>query len=371
MLTAVELLDQEEKGIIASGKPPDPVVEDAKCKREGTAKRWCFTSHNVPAPVFDQSKMEALEFQQEICPKSGRLHWQGWVVFNDRFRMQPVKGMLGNNNIHLEKMKGSILSNRKYCSKTHCTMTEDTTIHTGIVLRQGDMFLTQVPGTHKFFGNVPDEDATHKWQALKMSMLNVAKGEEEYRDAVQSNFQLMVQYPTGIKQILTELVAPTTNSRPVVNVCIWGVAGAGKTRWVFKNWTVKDVYFKSKPTASADWWDGYQGQKVVVWDDFYGEHKFSDMLNWTDTYFRQVPVKGAFVWLRNTINVFTSNKDPSTWWSNLLGDPLNMELLAAWRRRLPDGNRRFVAVPDNCDFKFEDWDGLEWLGTNNIRQRVE
>ena len=59
----------------------------------------------------------------------------------------------------------------------------------------------------------------------------------------------------------------------------WGVPGSGKFRFTNKIGTAAEsMYYKPR----GDWWDGYNGQEVVIIDDFYGWLKYDDLLMLTD-----------------------------------------------------------------------------------------
>jgi len=41
------------------------------------------------------------------------------------------------------------------------------------------------------------------------------------------------------------------------------------------------------------WWQGYNGEEVVLFDDYRGETSFSEMLLLTHEYRHEAPTKGA------------------------------------------------------------------------------
>lgn len=92
----------------------------------------------------------------------------------------------------------------------------------------------------------------------------------------------------------------------------WGPTGTGKSRRAFHTWP--DAY--RKPTSDK-WWDGYEGQETVIFDDFKGSSmKLHDFQIVIDRYPMKVEVKGAYVELSATRYVFTSNKHPREWYSS-------------------------------------------------------
>ena len=74
-------------------------------------------------------------------------------------------------------------------------------------------------------------------------------------------------------------------------IWIWGKAGAGKSRWARAQ--SPSIY----PKLCNKWWDGYQGEEVVVMDDFMPEHKVlcQQLKIWSDRYDCILETKGGAV----------------------------------------------------------------------------
>ena len=87
-----------------------------------------------------------------------------------------------------------------------------------------------------------------------------------------------------------------------------------------------DAYPKDPATK---FWDGYQGQKNVVIDEFRGTIGIHNMLRWLDRYPVIVEIKGSSVVLNAETIWITSNLHPSSWYPEL-----DLETQAALLRRL-------------------------------------
>jgi len=108
---------------------------------------------------------------------------------------------------------------------------------------------------------------------------------------------------------------------------IWGKTGTGKTRYCHD---VARIFYDSDVWIypGRGWFDGYTGQQVAIFDDFYGDVSIDVMLKVLDLYKLNVPVKGGFVaWNPKRIYI-TSNKSPTDWYNEL-----NMNQLEALLRR--------------------------------------
>lgn len=124
-------------------------------------------------------------------------------------------------------------------------------------------------------------------------------------------------------------------------VVLWGPTGVGKSR-LARSYQ-EDFYVKSSLTEK--WWDGYDNQDMVIWDDFRGSDiKFSHLLQLIDGYGAQVQVKGAVIWLKPKKWVFTSSKAPEQWYSEtLMGDGENTNQLL---RRITT----IIEIKEHIDF---------------------
>lgn len=122
----------------------------------------------------------------------------------------------------------------------------------------------------------------------------------------------------------------TKDFRTVSVTILWGEAGTGKTRMAVED--SDDYYILNAPTNGTLWFDGYQGEKTLIIDDFYGWIKFNEMLRIMDGYQLRLPVKGSFVYAKWTKVFITSNKKWSEWYPNVT----NVNLLAAFERRISE-----------------------------------
>ena len=70
---------------------------------------------------------------------------------------------------------------------------------------------------------------------------------------------------------------------------IFGKSGAGKTRGVMEQYGYDKVYRVTDYDKHP--WDGYDGQDVVVFEEFRSSFKVQDMLNYLDGYPLQLPCR--------------------------------------------------------------------------------
>jgi hypothetical protein len=60
--------------------------------------------------------MRYLVVGDETCPDTGRAHWQCYIQFHKKLRMNQVKQIFGNT-VHLEGMRGTPKEASDYCKK--------------------------------------------------------------------------------------------------------------------------------------------------------------------------------------------------------------------------------------------------------------
>lgn len=91
----------------------------------------------------------------------------------------------------------------------------------------------------------------------------------------------------------------------------WGPSGSGKTRYIWDTYGIDQVF---TPT-SYKWWEGYDGHKVVLIDEFRADWcKFGQLLRLLDRYPYTVEVKGGSRQIQATTWFITSSKHPKDWY---------------------------------------------------------
>lgn len=64
-----------------------------------------------------EDKVQYFICQEEICPSSGRHHWQGYVELKTKRNISGIKKIFKDQNLHIEKRRGPQEACIKYCSK--------------------------------------------------------------------------------------------------------------------------------------------------------------------------------------------------------------------------------------------------------------
>nr|WQA30145.1 MAG: rep protein [Cressdnaviricota sp.] len=94
------------------------------------------------------------------------------------------------------------------------------------------------------------------------------------------------------------------------NIWVWGPPGTGKSRWAHQLPGTKYMKLSNK------WWDGYNGQPIVIMEDL--DLQLAQHLKlWADRYVFTAEVKGGHRPIRPDFNlVVTSNYHPDSCFTN-------------------------------------------------------
>lgn len=118
---------------------------------------------------------------------------------------------------------------------------------------------------------------------------------------------------SSLRNIAKDNARPERRQSPIVNV-YWGVSGSGKTHRSFDEIESSgEPYYRKNPLTK--WWDGYNGEELVVIDEFAGIIGITHLLQWLDKYPVSVEIKGSQVPLRAYKFWITSNIDPKEWYN--------------------------------------------------------
>jgi hypothetical protein len=250
-------------------------------------------------------------YQHEICPKTERNHFQGFIRFNNARSFNSTRKNFLNN--HIEECKNE-LSCEIYCKKGR----------------------TRANGPWEY-GTKDKQGERKDIAALRDAVLS---GKKEM-ELIEDN-KLINTYARHIKFVdrLYELRMKKFSNffRKVEVEIIWGAAGTGKTRSVYDKHGYEDVY-RIQCINDKVWLDGYMGEDVVIIDDFYGWIKWSYFLALTDGHPCRLDIKTRSAWACWTKVYITSNVHPLKWYPR---KNINGKLRYEFERRLT----QVTYVPD-------------------------
>ena len=104
-------------------------------------------------------------------------------------------------------------------------------------------------------------------------------------------------------------------------MCLWIYShnsGTGKSRFAYEKFP--QAYWK----LDNKWFENYQGQDVIIWDEFRKshEHSLDKLLRWSDGYPCLAEIKNGSVSLQHTKFIITSNYHPYEIWGEIEARPV-------------------------------------------------
>ncbi len=278
--------------------PPPPVVPPLRpqaVRRGGVpgtrGSRWCFTYNYEEADegmiqamlevvVVAAGPVQYMIVGREKAPTTGQLHFQGYLECKTTQRFAAIKRILGER-CHVEVAKATHDQNVAYCKKD------------GSWTQWG----TPQPG-----------------QGARVDLLEIKQKMDEGMNLTgvsQAYFGQFLRYHRGFEKYQSLNARPSGRGGMSIK-WFWGPTGSGKTSALTTNVDAlgKDAYtLQTSPTGT--WWNGYDGQSVVVMDELRaGWFPHSVLLRILDRSPYRVPCHGMSVSLCCEHMLISSSKHP-------------------------------------------------------------
>lgn len=179
---------------------------------------------------------------------------------------------------HIEKAYGSARDNRAYIRKEG--KWADT-----------DKAETAVPGTFQEWGDLPAEKEEQAPQMFRL-VQNIRAGMSTTEIIDDSpNLAFRVRDIDLLRQTLTAEKYSVEN-RPLEVSYLFGASGAGKTRGIYERHDPRSICRITNYRATRGIsFDGYNGQDVLVFEEFSSQIPIEDMLNYLDIYPLHLPAR--------------------------------------------------------------------------------
>jgi len=266
---------------------------------DGPSRRWVYTLFtdedlsgldNFERALRSFPNFRGLCHQLEQCPTTSRIHLQGYVEFTKPSRRAALRRLDGN--VHWEPARGSRKQCVDYCTK---------------------------PDTRYADGVCDDILRTESTQGARNDLLEYTKGITDgsvTRDMLFTDRpDLVCKYSRGLSELFNwRAKRERSGDRELSVMVLFGDAGVGKTRFAYNSAPAEDVFILNKSNSGNLWWDNYDGQRVLIIDDFYGWVEHSVLLRILDRYPFRLEIKGSTTWANWTSVFITSNRHPGTWY---------------------------------------------------------
>lgn len=253
--------------------------------RRSKAKNWCFTWNNYPenyASYFPIQDASYTVFGLEVG-ESGTKHLQGYIQFK-RQRLFSTVRRLFDGSAHWEVQRGSAKQASDYCKK------DGEYTETGILsLSANDR---------------------------RSSIADDCRDIVQRFESGETTESIIRAYPHRTKNIRDlSFVRPARTSAPRV-LYLHSGTGRGKTTNTMAAIRELGYTLYVKPSG-VKWWPGYDGQRVVVLEEFQSCFTVSSFLQLCDASPFQVEFKGGFTQFNSEFVIILTNLHPDDQYSKV------------------------------------------------------
>lgn len=269
-----------------------------KNMKEGKYRGWCFTDYREAEPKWNAEKMQYLVYGSEICPTTGRHHWQGWVYFKSTITWNGriMKDFLGKE--HRELQKGSNSEAADYCKKDE---------------------------KWKEFGKMPNNNGGNHVSPDELKKMT----DEEI---IELDTRCHKAYMNA-REILNSKITLDNWGKDVTVYWIQGPSGCGKTqkaKEIIREYADKYGTEISLVKYVNNFWNGARNTKVAVYDDFRDSHmRASEFIQFIDYNRQQMNVKGGEKINNYELIIITSVQNINDIYQKMSSEPRKQ-----WMRRV-------------------------------------
>lgn len=232
-----------------------------------------FTLNNYKeedVEFYKNLECEYLVFGKEICPTTGTPHLQGYVRFTHPREVSSIQNFLRG---HILVADAGDFHNYNYCTKENREIFEKGKRPKGQGKRTDIELVKELVKTDTPIKEIYEQVSS--FQALKFA---------------EKGIQLFGQKRTWKPKVLW----------------FWGPTGSGKTRTAIE--MCPEAWISGR---NLKWWEGYEGQTEVIFDDFRKDFcTFHELLRILDRYPYTVEVKGGSRQLLAKYIIITCPKTP-------------------------------------------------------------
>lgn len=245
--------------------------------------------------IYLEERVRYIIVGDEICPQTQRAHYQVFIWFESKRSQAAIRKLLKPRHVEAKYYNATEADGRKYCSKDQIVY-ED--------------------------GYPPKQGERTDLKALAEKIQNGARLDE----IIQSNpyaYHVYGRTLTKIEDICNRKIKRTWMT---AGIWIHGPTGTGKSHTA--NELAKQYASVYKWKDDKGWWDDYNGQEVVILEDFRGGIPYNQLLQIIDKWEYSVSRRGRppAPFLAKLV-IITSALSPSACYYNLAhGDGIDQLL---------------------------------------------
>lgn len=283
----------------------------------GRKVAWCFTSFEEKLTINGinlEKNEEMLKkffkyfcFSPEVCPTTQRKHFQGFfcLIGKNGMSLSTIKKKI-NGKWKLIPSNGSAEQNRTYCGGADYEKC-------GKKKEKNPLFFE--------WGVIPNQGKRTDLTLLKDEIL---KGDKTVKEIRHENPMVYHQYGRTLEKLEDDFWSKQFRTKMPKTIWYYGTTGVGKSHKAFENYNPETCYILN--TRDGGFWEGYEGQKKIIINEFRGEIPFSELLTICDKwpYKCKRKCRSTFPLLAEEI-IITSCSRPEEIYSKSLDDDDKMD----------------------------------------------
>jgi hypothetical protein len=240
--------------------------------RKPSSRKFQLTINNPADHGFTHERIRTIlsEFSGAIywcmCDEVGEQgtpHTHVYVVFKNSTMFDTLHGKF--YGAHIEQANGSNQENRDYVRKEGKWLNDA-------------KHETNLADTFEEWGELPPDRTRSETQAEQiMQMVMDGKSDAEILRQIPGAYNKLHHIQAARQTLLADQFMDEYHKRDVTY--LWGDTRVGKTRSVFDQYGYRNVY---QVTDYTHPFDGYEGQDVIIFEEFRSSLKIEDMLKYLD-----------------------------------------------------------------------------------------
>lgn len=221
--------------------------------------------HGYLEPNWDPNTMSYLVYQLEQCPDTGMVHFQGYVEFKQPMTLGRIQqAVYWGEQFHIERRFGTAKQASDYCKKDES------------YLGLGRME----------FGHLSAQGA--RGDLLKLR--DEIKEGKQVEEILMDDPMIYHQYGRTLEKMEDIRLRKMKRNWQTKGIWYYGETGSGKSHKAFTEHG--DNYYVKTWGKDTEWWDGYRGEEVVIFNEFRGQIAYAEILALLDKWPHMVSRRG-------------------------------------------------------------------------------
>ena len=252
------------------------------------SRKWLLTCNNPDEHGWNYAKIEnSLSDFTNLqyacwCTEKGikqqTEHYHLFLHFTSQITDDRLHKIFERGSWHSDKCRGTTQDNRNYILKDG-------------KYKEDEKAKTSVDGTFREVGDFVEERRGQGRRTDLLDIMDMVKegaDNQEIEDSYPTQYFSMRSAINSYRSELQEREYLNTKREELKVIYIYGSPGVGKTSLVYDFFDFKDIYVVSDYQRPFDM---YQGQKVIVFDEYNSDIKITQMNQFIDIYPCQLPAR--------------------------------------------------------------------------------